>query len=153
MNKNVILGVVIAIVLLALGWWYWAFMMPVPGAPTLTQETVSTSTETAPEEAVFPLTGTWKSVEDSRFIRTFSEDGTVTDQYEGDESATVSGSWNVVENPNAEQPEFASLNGMRAIKIQFPEEVLYFAVVKLTDDTLELSYLARGNTLAFTRVR
>ncbi|HEY0947940.1 MAG TPA: hypothetical protein VGE53_00405 [Candidatus Paceibacterota bacterium] len=152
MNRNVVLGIVVVIALAVLGWWVFAFMMPASGTP-LDTEAVSEDVTSPNAEEPFSLSGTWRSTQDPRFIRVFAIDGSVTDYYEGEESATVIGRWNVVEDANAEQPEFATLSGMRTIKIEFPEEVLYFAVVTLTDEKLELSYLARGNTLSFTRVR
>lgn len=152
MNRSVVIGIVVVIALAVLGWWIFAFMMPAPGAP-LNTETVSEDVTGPNAEEPFSLSGTWRSTQDPRFVRVFAADGSVTDYYEGEESATTMGRWNVVEDANAEQAEFATLSGMRTIKIEFPEEVLYFAVVTLTDEKLELSYLARGNTLSFTRVR
>ncbi len=150
MHRNVVIGIVVAIALLVIGWWYWAFMMPVESPLSPAAETEVT---VRPTDEAFSLAGTWQSTDDARFVRTFSGDGSVTDRYEGDASATVSGNWNVVEDPSREQAELPDVSGMRVIKVQFPEEVMYFAILELSTTELSMSYLGgNGSTLSFRRI-
>jgi hypothetical protein len=150
MDRKLVLGIVVVIALAVVGGWYWFMMRPVADVETAPE----TEDAARPEaDAELSITGAWRSADDARFVREFRADGTVEDRYEGDEGATVSGAWNVVADPASEQAELPSAEGMRVVKIQFPEEVLYFSVVNVTDTELELSYLGRGNTLRFTRIR
>lgn len=150
MNKNVIVGIVVVLALASVGWWYWAMMMPVQ----VTQEELSPEAagEVSTVQSSLDLSGTWRSKEDARFVRVFNVDGTITDRYEGDERATVTGTWNVVEDPATERPELVVNEDMQVIRVQFAEEVLYFAIVNLTETDLSMIYLSGNGSLEFTRV-
>lgn len=152
MNRNVILGIVIVLVLAVLGWWYFAMMQPEAEAP-MPQENTSADAgaEAAPSEEAPQLAGVWRSTQDANFVREFRADGTVIDTYEGDDSARTQGSWNFVADPAREQPELPPTDGP-VIKIAFSEEVLYFSLLEVTVTDLSLIYLGRGNVLSFTRV-
>jgi len=155
MNKNVTIGIVVVLALLIVGWWYWAMMMPKQESETLSPNPSESINGVAvpSEQASIELSGTWRSTDDARFIREFKSDGTVIDSYEGDEGATTQGSWNFVEDPSKEKAELPVVKDAHILKLQFPEEVLYFALIDLSDTNLTLSYLSRGNTLNFTRVK
>jgi len=128
-------------------------MTPVPVTNPLPAKPVESQNNDVPNEQIsIELTGVWQSTQDTRFVREFRSDGTVTDRYEGMDDATSTGSWNFVEDPSKEQDELPAVHNAKILKIQFPEEVLYFALINLTDTGLTLSYLGRGNTLEFTRV-
>src|SRR3989344_670586 len=43
------------------------------------------------------MSGKWESKEDAKFVREFRADGTVVDTYEGNASATMTGTWEVVD--------------------------------------------------------
>lgn len=153
MNRNVVIGIVVVLSVLVLGWWIFAFMLPTAAVP-LIPGSATEDTERPGEDQAFSLSGTWRSTEDARFVRTFSADGTVTDRYEGDERATVSGSWNAVEDLSQERPGLPDVGDMRVIKVQFPEEVMYFSIIELTATELSMSLLGgNGSTLSFTRVQ
>lgn len=155
-HKTVTVTIVLLIALvLLLGLWYVVLRAPVSDSRTTLPETSEGNKSHAlvPDEEVrVSLSGTWQSSQDGKFIRTFGADGLVTDTYEGVEEATSVGTWSFVEDPSAEQEELSYLEDKKVIKIQFPEEVLYFALLELTETNLELSYLGRGNTLSFTRI-
>lgn len=152
MNRNVVVGIVIVLALAVVCWWYWAMMVPAQQAieqPTgeMAGEDVSTV------QSSVDLSGTWRSKEDARFVRVFTTDGTVTDRYEGDDNATVTGTWSVVEDPASERPELVVNGNVQVIKIQFAEEVLYFAIANLTETDLSMIYLSGNGSLEFTRIQ
>lgn len=105
------------------------------------------------------MTGTWKSDQDAKFTRTFNADGTVTDAYDGNASATVTGTYSTVDPLKEPAGVFGalpldSLTGMTVFKITFPQsEVMYFSVNKLDETSLTLTYIGRGNILLFTRAK
>ena len=144
----------IAFVLL-LGLWYVVLRAPMNDSSTTLPGTSAEEQSDAlvpNEEVRVSLSGTWRSTQDGKFVRTFGADGVVTDTYEGIEEATSMGTWSFVEDPSEEQEELPPVEDKKVIKIEFPEEVLYFALLELTETNLELSYLGRGNTLSFTRI-
>ncbi len=105
------------------------------------------------------MNGTWKSNDDAKFTRTFKADGTVTDAYQGDASATESGTYAVVDPLKESAGAFgsvsaASLTGMTVLKLTFPKSgVMYFGVNSMTETSLKLTYIGRGNVLTFTKVQ
>lgn len=152
-------SIVVAVLAIAaaLGWWYWSSMQPDAEMPT------GTATETAPEESVNgiaadssvtanKLVGNWESKDDAKFTREFTAQGTVTDRYDGSLESTISGKWSFVADPSKEQAELPVVKDAKVIKIQFPEEVLYFALTDLTETDLAMIYLTGNGTLRFTRI-
>lgn len=148
MDRNVVIGIVVVLALIVLGWWYWAFMAPIAMAPGQPEPMPA-----AEDDRVQVLVGAWQSTEDARFVRTFNADGTVADRYTGAPDATVTGNWSFVTDISAELPELQPVEGTRYVKIEFPEEVLYFAITNLTETELSLMYLTGNGILEFTRVQ
>ena len=102
------------------------------------------------------MNGTWKSKEDAKFTREFNADGTVTDRYEGDASATMTGTYMFVDagvETDLSVPA-SYLAGTKVIKTTWPDgTILYFAVQSVTATDLALVNLSgRGNILSFTKV-
>ena len=158
MNTNVITGIVVAIALLVLGWWYWAFMMPQPVPQVNETPTPDESVNSvAMDNAAFgaSLSGTWRSNDDAQFTREFTAGGTIIDRYEGSPEATSQGEWSLVTDPSAEKVELPVVKDAKIVRVQFPEEALYFAVNGLTETNLSMIYLngARAGNLEFTRIK
>lgn len=148
MQKKVLIGLAVAVALAIAGWLVWTQLIAPNGA---SQEPAMIGTPQT-EEAAVALAGSWKSSQDERFVRTFREDGTLTDTYEGDRSATMSGAWSLVSEEDQALLGLPDVDGARVVSVQFPEEVLYFAIVEHTEHTLALQFLTGNGTLAFTRV-
>lgn len=99
------------------------------------------------------VVGLWQSRDDARFTREFQADGTVIDRVQGNEDATVEGTWRFFDKPIDEKTPFTVQPGVRYLQIVMPEEILYFSVTTLSATDLELVYLGVGETVRFTRVR
>lgn len=160
MNPKVITGIAIALALIIIGGWYWLFMTPRALAPT---DNVATST---PDQSIngaamdtdsfaASLAGDWRSRDDAKFTREFTAGGRVTDRYEGITDATIVGEWSLVTDPAKESVSLPNVTDAKIMKIQFPEEVLYFAVNGITATDLSMIYLngAGNGNLEFSRVR
>lgn len=100
------------------------------------------------------MTGTWKSSDDAKFTRTFNADGTFTDSYEGEPSANESGTYSVVDATKVDVGVPATaIAGMTVVKLSSSSGDLYFSINEVTDSTLVMTYLGRGNILSFTKVQ
>lgn len=91
------------------------------------------------------IPGRWQSTDDEKSVVIFNGDGIAVDIYDGEELG--SGTWELYENENAEYNPSGVF--MRQI---IGGESFEYAVLELSEDTLLLSYLARGNTLEYERV-
>lgn len=154
MNRNIVIGLSVALALIAVAGAYY-FLMP---KPETAQEDPAPSESVngvavPDEETAISLEGTWKSTEDARFTRTFTASGAVTDRYAGNDDATISGTWSFVSEPGKEQAELPAVKDAKVLKIQFPEEVMYFALTDLTETDLTMIYLTGNGALQFTRVK
>lgn len=99
------------------------------------------------------IIGSWQSTDDAKFIREFATGGVIIDHYEGVDN--TSGTWSAfTSEANIETPfpQDAGAVYFEVVMNDFPEEVLYFELAKLTPEELELFFLGRGGVLAFTRV-
>ncbi len=154
MNRNVVIGIVIALALIVVGGAYYFFMQkPADMGEDVPASGSVNDVATPNEETAAKIEGTWKSTDDARFVRSFTADGTVTDRYEGDDSATVSGTWSFVADPTKEQAELPVVKDAKVLKLQFPEEVMYFALTNLSETDLSMIYLSGNGSLEFTRVK
>jgi hypothetical protein len=99
------------------------------------------------------IIGSWQSDDDAKFVREFKEGGDIVDHYEGIDDTT--GTWSAfaasadTETPFPQTPNAVYL---RVVMNDFPEEILYFELAKLTPEALELYFLGAGGVLSFTRL-
>ena len=133
------------------------------GTNRTTPETVSTATTTPMQsaqtdpkatETQSQVVGEWKSTDDAKFTRTFRADGTVTDTYEGNASATTNGTWKVY-TAKMELPAgvtFQLDNDVSYIQIAMDSDTFNYRVSKATSAELELIYMDRGGVLRFKKV-
>lgn len=161
MNNKILWGVII--ILVAGGGWYYYSQKSgdsMMSGDHMTTSGTSTTTGQAQESGATAqgqsMVGVWKSTEDAKFTRTFNADGTVTDAYAGNASATETASYTTIDpTTEANFPiPVASVAGMTVIRIDFSSGPMYFGILTLTDTNLEMSNLSgRGNTLSFTKVQ
>lgn len=130
----------------------------------VTETHTSTSTESSTKETSTtrdaPLTfasdqlyGTWESVDDEKFRRTFFTNGTYRDTYEGAPFAETNGTWDTY--PAHRAPDmlpFPPQAGNQYLELRDGQEVLYFTIASVSERALELVYLNRGGSLRFTKV-
>lgn len=150
MNNKVLLGIV-AVALV--GGAYWFYTESQKEAATVSDTNAAPEQMEASPEAQ-GVVGKWQSADDAKFTREFRADGTVTDMYEGDAAATMSGTWSQVVNVSAEPVQLPAVGGGTFLKLVLGGDPLYFAVsTDTTVDKLVLINLSgRGNVLTFTRV-
>jgi len=159
MSNKVLVGTV---VLLLAGGAYWLYTDSqkenAKGADTTTptsqiETTRDSQAKMSPEAG--RTVGKWKSTEDAKFTREFREDGTVTDMYEGNASATANGTWSQVIDVAVEPVQLPAVGGATLLKLILNGEAFYFAIsTDTTADKLVLINLGgRGNILSFTRVQ
>ncbi len=102
------------------------------------------------------LLGTWRSIEDPKFTRTFGEEGMLTDAYDGESSGVdvftvfTQGSENAPDMVAPLEPGSAYVQ----IKTRTePQTTLTYQLLAVTPERLEMLYLDRGNTLVFEKVQ
>lgn len=104
------------------------------------------------------IVGVWKSTQDSKFTREFTNAGVIIDYYEG--KAVTTGTWVAFTNQKPLKVSFPLEK--EAVYIQMttvgnqagiPDSVLNFKLTKLTPESLELIYMDRGGINTFTRIK
>lgn len=94
------------------------------------------------------LVGAWRDVTDGKSVRRFEPDGRVVDYSDGEQVAG-GGFFEVADTCPSGGPEDA---GPILVLSEFGvSEPQCFAILDLTRDRLDLSYLGRGNTLRYAR--
>ncbi len=162
---------IVVLLLLGAGYWFYTDSQKKGEANRLAEGSMAQDPNTVSDTSMMQvggevspdndpaMNGTWKSKEDPKFTRTFEANGTVTDRYEGDASATMSGTYMVVDP--LKEPAGAlgnvpatSLSGMTVLKTTWPDgNIMYFGVQSLTEANLNLVNLnGRGNILMFTKM-
>ena len=154
MNNKILIGI-IALLLAGGAYWFYTDSQKesVKAADTATPAPQAPQAKMSAEAG--RAVGKWKSTDDAKFTREFREDGTVTDMYEGDTSATANGTWSQVIDVAVEPVQLPAVGGATLLKLILGGEAYYFAIsTDTTADKLVLINLGgRGNILSFTRVQ
>lgn len=98
------------------------------------------------------IAGTWTSTDDGAYTVTFNADGSVEETYG---TSTVSrGTYVLAASPAgyvSSETAFPTLGDRDYLLEELDGEKYAYRVIELTDTSLQLTYLGRGNTLGFTR--
>jgi hypothetical protein len=142
-----VVAVIVALVAAVILWWPKISGEAMPQQ----QETLQTATSTAAGSSDPVLAGTWKSNTDAKFTREFRTDGVVIDRYEGEASAGINGSWEVVD-PSKEAvlaARASALAGMTVIKMVWENgvEVTYMAINKLDGKSMTTTDLTGAGSV------
>lgn len=86
------------------------------------------------------IVGKWQSVDDEKSVVVYSGDSTIIDFYDEQEMST--GTWSITTRED----------GVVLLTNTVDGERYEYSVVNVSTDSLELTYLARGNTLRYSRV-
>lgn len=152
-GMKIVVGLATVIALVAVAYYVYT-NATVPTVPAM-QAAPSTVTAQLPTTQVSAaIVGKWRSNDDAKFTREFKSDGTVTDAYEGDDSATTVGEWSLFTSANADAGFPGTIAaGVMYLQMTTQYEAMFFTVLNVDAEGLQLSYVDRGNTLAFTRVK
>lgn len=152
MNQKVAIAIVVVLALAAAGYLWYMNQTPVLPPQVLDRNNEQPAAE-APSATTIAnsIEGNWRSTDDARFTRSFGANGSVTDRYQGDDDATVSGQFELNGDHIPAQVR-AAADGSPVLSIAFPEEALFFIVTRLTADELELVYIGGNGTLRFERI-
>ena len=106
----------------------------------------------------FKLIGTWQSNEDNKSTIVFSLDGTLKNIYDGQVIDT--GEWSLL--TKLKGTEFEKLGDGNYLKqviisndVDSESSIFYYSINinTLDEKTLDLTYLSRGNTLTYTKIK
>ncbi len=101
------------------------------------------------------LVGEWRSVDDPRAQVEIRADGTWIDSYAGTPSATTTSHWTLFSG--AHPPKDVTDQTLDAkstyLEVSDKDGPLVYGLDRVDAKRLELTYLARGNTLSYARVK
>jgi hypothetical protein len=111
-------------------------------------DTSTTSVSDGSNSTVVNIVGSWASTDDAKSVEVFKEDRTTENVYDG--KVITTGTWNIVKNTKL--ADGSILNGIFLETIIEKEQYVY-KVVSVNDSELTLTYLSRGNTLNYKKIR
>lgn len=100
------------------------------------------------------ILGKWESRDDPLFVREYKSDGTVVDSYDG--SVRSNDTWVVFTSEKPLSVQFPLDPGAVYVQQVTPGDAsstLNFRVGQVMPETLDMTYMERGNTLSFRRVQ
>ncbi len=161
MNAKGVIAILVVILIAGIGWMLWskqsvdtANTNPVGGTQLAQGEAGAVSESPVKDPMII---GTWRSDTDPKFTREFSADGMATDRYEGEASATWTGTASVVDATNLQigTVPVGSLAGMTVIKIRDAADLeIYLSVQSVTESKLTtIDLTGTGKVTTWTRVQ
>ncbi len=147
----------VLLIVIGAGMAVWFSQHPAQMGASVTGDTslsqVSASQADKEDTVSQNLTGTWQSTQDAKFTREFKGDGSVVDLYGGQEQSN--GAWEVFTKAHPLNVPFPLADNAAYVQIRTvgTSDTLNFSIASLTPDSLTLTYMDRGNTLAFRRVQ
>jgi len=121
------------------------------------EDNTETSETLDADSAKLAVVGKWQSTEDTKYMSTFNADGTLLEEYEGDDSATQNGTWVIKAEADEaflsalELESLGELAGPYMLKV-LGDTTLGYQVVEASEDRLVLNYLSNGGVLEFVKV-
>ena len=99
------------------------------------------------------IVGKWQSNDDARFTREFQAGGKEIDRYDG--QSDMIGTWKIFSSAAPLKVPFEIVQGVTYVQIAVGSDPdpLNFSISAVTPERLEMTYMARGNTLSFKRVQ
>ncbi len=97
------------------------------------------------------ILGKWQSVTDTKFTREFKSDGIVEDDYGGEFKLTDK--WRVFSEKENIKVAFPLEPNISYLEFSNGKEQLYFKIIKITSEDLELVYMDRGGVLQFKKIK
>jgi len=138
MNKKILIIFLIIIIGLVL-----LITLPKSNTEYSRDQTTTVLSETSIKENIV---GTWLSTQDPKSIVVYRQDNTVEDIY--DDQTLGAGSWDLYTDENASYNPSGFF-----LRTTIGSETYEYAIISTGKDSLSLNYLARGNTLEYTRVK
>lgn len=153
MSQRAIIITILVLILAGAAYYIGTNREPVVEEVVQSEDIVAA--DPAASETSQALVGMWRSKDDSKFTREFRADGTITDRYEGEESATSSGTF-MVFTSTMTKPEGVMFDldaDVAYIRAIMDGEGYNFRVSSVSANELELIYMDRGGMLRFERVQ
>jgi hypothetical protein len=150
---KILIGVLVIVLLVGLGYVVYTSSFEKAEEVPVTEDV--TQSKLAADDQRTLLVGVWRSNDDAKFTREFRENGQVIDMYASEDTPLpTQGIWSLVTDMNAEPVDIAADIDTTVLKLEFPEETMYFGLASNTATTLELVYYGgRGGVLTFTKVQ
>jgi hypothetical protein len=170
MNRlSIPIGILVAIVIL-LGVWGYVAHRQGTSAPTQTATTTAPTQQTPtgvvqtpphpvtldPATVAKDVVGDWQSTDDPNYQIQVTASGKWTDTYAGSDasSATQTGTYELFTSAKPDKDFTGVLvPGVVYLKVTENGLSLYYSILKANGSNLQISYLDRGNTLSFVKVR
>ena len=153
MKKEVLLWVIGVLVVGILAFFGWSNSAP---EKNVVEEDipVATDDEAMAVDAISTnMIGSWKSLDDEKYILVLKEDNTYEDWYEGDSVGT--GTWSLFTDPVAQDLDIET-SFENSVFLEKKDgttgEVFYYNVAVASSEELTITYLL-GDVLRFGRVR
>jgi hypothetical protein len=100
------------------------------------------------------LVGTWQRNDDGRFTRQINANGTEIDRYEGDDSATIQGTWALVRGDALAPDRKGRKAPPDAVFLMLSQsgDTTLLGITALSPQSLTLLNLSAGSSIGFSRL-